>query len=421
MRHTFILLIVFLFVNNYMFCQTKMVYDVKIEGTKKTNVDFIKSILNTKNNKELDSLILDKDIIRLKRLPGISHASYQVFHAQDSLYNIFINVEENFTIIPELNIWTSSDRQVAYKIGVYEYNLFGRNIGFGGFYQYNGFDSYAVNFRAPYLFSNKFGIAINHQDWKSNEPLYFDEGVVNFKYNNVSYEILALYELNFKNNFQLGVNFFREKYDFISGEISENIPLELDIKKTLLKIIYTYDNLDYYYQLLDGFKSQFYGQFVTSEEEFQKDFYIAWNDFLYFKRVKNKGNWANRLRVGLSSNEKSPFAPFTLDNNINIRGAGYLVDRGTGSIVLNSEYRYSLYEKNWFVLQGNVFIDAGTWRNPGGELNDFVNSKNIHASTGVGLRFIHKKIYNAVFRIDYGYGLTQDNSEGFVFGVGQYF
>ena len=130
--------------SNYIFCQTYIVYDVKIEGAKKTKIDFIKKILDTKNNKALDSTILEKDIIRLKRLPGISHASYQVFHAKDNLYNVFINIEENFTIIPELNIWTSSDKQVAYKIGLYEYNLLGRNIGFGGFYQYNGFDSYAI-------------------------------------------------------------------------------------------------------------------------------------------------------------------------------------------------------------------------------------------------------------------------------------
>jgi hypothetical protein len=37
------------------------------------------------------------------------------------------------------------------------------------------------------------------------------------------------------------------------------------------------------------------------------------------------------------------------------------------------------------------------------------------------LRFIHKKIFNAIFRIDYGFGLTQGSSRGIVFGIGQYF
>lgn len=414
-------LLCFLFLTNSICCQETVVYDVKIQGAKKTKTSFIRKILETKNGQALDSTLLNNDIIRLKRLPAISHASYQIFHSHDNLYNVFINIEENFTIIPELNIWTTSERDVAYKIGVYDYNLLGRNIGFGGFYQDNGFDSYALNFRAPNLFSSKFGLAINHQDWKSKEPLYFDKGVSNYKYNNISLEILGLYELNFKNSFQFGVNVFNEKYKFLSGFNPEGVPRELDLKKTLFKVVYNYDNLDYFYQYLDGFRSEFYGQLVTTKGSMQKDFLIAWNDFYFFKRINEKGNWASKLRLGLASNEKTPFAPFALDNNVNIRGVGFLVDRGSGSIVLNTEYRHTLYEKNWFVLQSNLFIDAGTWRNPGGELNDFVNSDNIHVYSGGGLRFIHKNIYNAVFRIDYGFGLKEGASKGFVFGVGQYF
>jgi hypothetical protein len=34
------------------------------------------------------------------------------------------------------------------------------------------------------------------------------------------------------------------------------------------------------------------------------------------------------------------------------------------------------------------------------------------------VRFIHKKIFNAIFRIDYGYGVTKDATQGLVFGIG---
>ena len=81
------------------------------------------------------------------------------------------------------------------------------------------------------------------------------------------------------------------------------------------------------------------------------------------KRIGEKGNWANRLRVGFATNDESPFAPFSVDNNINIRGVGNVIDRGTGVIVLNTEYRQILYKKNNITIQGNAFIDAGTWRN----------------------------------------------------------
>ena len=185
--------------------------------------------------------------------------------------------------------------------------------------------------------------------------------------------------------------------------------------------MYSYDNLEYHYQYLHGFKNQLFVQMVTTENEFQDDFFIAWNDFFYFRRMGEKGNWANRLRVGLATNNKSPFAPFALDNNVNLRGVGILVDRGTGSIVYNTEYRHTILEKGSFAIQSNVFSDIGTWRKPGGSLSDFTKKENIKMFTGVGLRIINKKVFNAIFRIDYGVELTDGKSKGLVFGIGQYF
>jgi len=416
-----LLFIFLLFLFSSCFAQEKIVLNIKIEGLQKTKIAYLKKLLETKKGSVLDSMQLKEDMSILKRLPGISHAYFRVFYAHHNFYDVFIGVEENKTIVPSINFWTTTNRQFAYNVGLYDYNFLGRNIAFGGFYQHNGYDSYGINFRAPTLFSKRWGLALNHQNWKSEEPLYFNELSANYLYNNVSFEILGLFQINFKNEINFGINLFREKYQYISGAMGLDIPQFLDVDKKLLKFIYKYDTLEYYYQYISGFKSIFYGQYVVSNNAFQDRFVIAWNDFFYYKRLGEKGNWANRLRIGVSSNEDSPFAPFALDNNINLRGVGILVDRGTGSIVLNTEYRHTLFEKSWFILQGNTFIDAGTWRNPGGDLSDFINSKNIKVYSGIGLRFINKKIFNAIFRIDYGFGLTQDSSKGFVFGIGQYF
>ena len=404
--------------------QQNKILDVKIVGVKKTKTTFIKNLLYSKKDAVLDSSILEKDITLLKRLPAIAHAYYQVFFSHDNLYNVSIQIEENATLLPEINLWTTTNNVFSYKLGLYEYNFLGRNIILGGFYQFNGFDTYAVNFRAPNLFSKKWGLAVNHQNWKSEEPLYFGNQSANYVYNNISFELLALHQFNLKNRIDFGVNFFKEKYQYLSGATSTSIPQNLSLNKALLKLVYTYDNLDYYYQYINGFKSILYAQYVLTENDFQNDFYIFWNDFLYYKRIGEKGNWANRLRVGLSSNEDTPFAPFALDNNVNLRGVCILVDRGTGSIVLNSEYRYTIYDKDWLAIQTNIFSDIGSWRNPGGSLNDFIKEENIRIYSGFGLRFISKKIYNATFRIDYGFSVlnTKGNSKGgLVFGIGQYF
>lgn len=401
--------------------QSKVVADLKVQGNKKLKTTFIKKLSNTKSGQLLDSLIIEEDIKRLKRLPSVAHAYYQVFYSHENQYKVYYNIEENFTIIPSANVYTTNDDEFAYRLGLYEFNLLGRNMTFGGFYQKDIYDSFAINFRAPYLFSRQFGVAINYQDLTTQEPVFFNNTTADYKYNNESIEVLGLFELNFNNRFEVGVNYFIEDYEYKSGATSPDVPQDLRVNKLLYKVIYEYNNLDYYYQYLEGFRSTLNFQYVTSTDQILPDFSIGWNDFSYFKRLGEKGNWASRLRLGLATNNDTPFAPFSVDNNLNIRGVGNTIDRGTGAIVINTEYRHTLYEKDWFVLQGNAFIDAGSWRNPGGDFGDFGDSQNVRVYPGAGLRFIHKSIFNAIFRIDYGVGITPDATNGFVFGIGQYF
>ena len=62
----------------YGFSQERSIDSVAILGLKKTKTSFIKRIVSVAPEQELDSLNLDLDIIKLKRLPGISHATYSV-------------------------------------------------------------------------------------------------------------------------------------------------------------------------------------------------------------------------------------------------------------------------------------------------------------------------------------------------------
>lgn len=414
------LIFLFLFYVVLINAQTDLISELQFEGNKKTKATFLRTILETKKGQLLDSTLIETDLIRLKRLPSISNATYKVIQLPNNQQEVQFHLEENFTLIPVFNYWTTINT-TAFKIGVYEYNLFGRNMTFGGFYQNNGFNTFALNFNAPFLFSNKFGLGLNFLNWKSEEPLLFGEQTSNYLYTNSSYELVGSYEINFKNTLKVALSILNDQYDYKSGDTGSEIPNQLNLDKQLIKIIYTHENLDYLYFYVSGFKSVFNGHYITSKVESQNNFLILWNDFLYYKRIGEKGNWANRLRLGLSTNNESPFAPFALDNNINLRGVGNLVDRGTGSIVLNSEYRYTLFERKSIVVQGNGFMDFGTWRKPGKSLSSFLENKNINIYTGLGVRIIHKKIFNAILRIDYGYGITKNANRGFVFGIGQYF
>ena len=398
------------------------VVDLKVQGNKRTHTSLIKKISKLEVGSRLDSTLIEQDIARLIRLPSVAHAYFQVFETENGAsYKVIYGIEENFTLIPFANIFTSNDDEFAFRVGLQEFNFLGENITLGAFYQYDVFGSFGLNVRAPYLFSNKVGLAFNFQDLTTQEPVFLENGTADYKYNNTSTEILGLYEFNFKNRLKLGLNWFVEDYEYITGATDPSVPQDLVVDKFLIKFLYNYDGISYYYHYLDGFRSNLNLQYVTSTSDQLPDFWIGFNDFSYFMRVGKRGNWASRLRLGLASNIDTPFAPFAVDNNLNIRGVGNTIDRGTGAIVLNTEYRHSLIEKDWFVLQGNLFLDGGSWRNPGGDFGDFADDQNLRLYPGIGVRFIHKRIFNAIFRIDYGHGITKAATRGVVFGIGQYF
>ena len=414
-------LVLLIFSSSYISAQKGIVENIRVEGFKRTKPTFIKNIAALKEGMVLDSMLMEKDMTRLKRLPSVSHAYYQVFPANEGNYDIVYGIEENFTLIPFANLFSSANDDFAFRVGLQEFNLFGKNVTLGGFYQFDVFNSYGLSFRAPYLFSNKFGLAFNYNSFSTQEPVFFEDDTADYRYGNKGFEVLGLYEVNFKNRLELGFSLFTEDYNYLFGATSPNVPQELTVDKHLFKLIYDYDDITYHYQYLAGFRSALNLQYVGSPDANLPDFWIGFNDFSYYHRVGEKGNWASRLRLGLASNVNTPFAPFTVDNNLNIRGVGNTIDRGTGAIVLNTEYRHTLIDKDWFVLQTNVFIDGGSWRNPGGDFGDFGDNQNIRIYPGVGFRFMHKRIFNAIFRIDYGYGITRDADKGLVFGIGQYF
>lgn len=400
--------------------QTKIVENIEWNGQERMNIKFMNSFIETKIGDILDSVKIERDISALTRLNGISNVNYNV-STKNIGYEITFTLIENLSLVPSASLWTTDEAAAAFRIGIYDNNLSGKNATLGGFYQYNRASSFGLFFSAPFLFSPNLGIESSFQRAASIEPIFVLDTPARYQYTITGIEVLGVYSIDYQNSMKLGINVFEEKYQYVSGDINNDVPQLLELNKILFKSNYIYDNLKYNFYLVTGFKSTFFGQYVITPNDINNNFIIAWNDFSFFKRIGKKGNWASRLRVGLSSNDDSPFAPFALDNNLNIRGVGNIVDRGTGTIVFNTEYRMTLYEKKWFVLQGNAFLDSGSWRKPGGYFGDFVDIDNIKVYPGIGLRFIHKTIFNATIRIDYGFGITPNSTNGIVFGIGQYF
>jgi outer membrane protein assembly factor BamA len=408
-----------------LYAQDNVVNTVTIEGNKRTRTSFIKRFAFVKEGTVLDTARIASDVRRLKLLPSVANATSKIEVTNDGNYQLTYTIEENFAIIPGLNIFTDNNDEFAYRVSLFDFNFLGRNQLVGGFYSKDVFDSYGVFWEAPNLFTRKLGIGVNYQNIVSQEPVFFDNDQdVNYKFDTKAFQISVMYEPNFNNRLELGVNVSRENYDFIEGDVPNGIPFQLGADKLAIVGEYEYNNINIFYQYQEGFRSLCNYRFVTGSEgenDLLTNFFIGRNDFEYFKRVGARGNWANRLRLAYASNDNTPFAPFALDNQLNIRGVGNTIDRGTAAIVLNTEYRQTLYEKGWFVLQSNAFLDAGTWRNPGGNIGELFDGSTLRVYPGLGIRFIHKRIFNAVFRLDYGFGIGNEATNGIVFGIGQYF
>ncbi|MGY5354694.1 POTRA domain-containing protein [Wenyingzhuangia sp. IMCC45467] len=417
-RSTYLLIIIFFALKT----NAQYVTSISYEGNKKTKESILNNIITLKKEQLLDSVTLNKDCKLLSRLAVCNNADYRVESNESGNYSVTYLFYETNTIIPTISIWTASNEQFAYQLGVKEFNFLGQNKQIGVFYRNNGFHSYSFNYKDPFLFNATTGVEFVIQRLKSLEPVFVKDNKTDYEYSNTSIELLGTKKQSPYHTLKLGVNFFKEEYKVYNiSETNVEMPGDTKVDNFMVRTGFEYNKLTYKYQYLNGLKMSFNGQLIFPLKQDWPSYIIAWNDLMYYKTIGLRGNFATRLRVGLASEVNTPFAPFALDNNLNIRGVGNVIDRGTASLVLNAEYRHTLYEKKWFALQSNVFIDAGNWRKPGGELVDIISSKDLEIHPGIGLRFIHKKIYNAVFRLDYGVGIINEKQQGLVFGIGQYF
>ena len=425
MKKIFTLL--FLLTFTFAEAQEKTIQQLSFEGLKRTKEHFLRKLMKVKEGSVYDSLLANEDIERLNRLPGIAKARKKIVDTNEGI-KLTYEVEENFTIIPGLRIASANNGSFAYRLSLFEFNFLGNNQLLGGFYERNVFDSYGFFWEHPFLFSDQWGIGLSYRDETTQEPIFVPGQRKDYRYNANTVEAYTIWSIDFKNEVELGASYVQEQYDFLEGEPIQSIPPALEADKLIYRAQYRFIDLDIDYQYFIGTTNEFtaqYNQLLSGDvggNEFLQDFLALRNDFIHYRKIRSRGNWASRLRLAtVFGNEDSPFAPFTLDNQLNIRGVGNTVDRGISAIVLNTEYRHTLYEKGWFVMQGNVFIDAGSWQNPGEDFSELFDGSNVKFHPGLGVRFIHKRIFNAVFRLDYGIGIGNNATNGIVFGIGQYF
>lgn len=394
---------------------------IEFDGLKKTKENYLKRFLKNRVGEDFSKKLLEEELQQLKNLSAISNADFQLDTSGNEV-KIDFQIEEALTVFPIIN-FGGVEGNVWFQLGFTDLNWLGKGMQLTAFYQNNDRrNNFSVYYRVPYLNGSKWGASFSFLKWASREPLYFDEGEVLYDYDNLSFGLTTIYELGFNHNIEFGGSYFIENYEKNEDQSIENPPGPEDLRqpKALIKLLHKFNRINYHYFYLFGFENSVNIQTVHS---FNDDtwFQIILNDTRFFRRIGEKGNFGARLRLGLSTNNDTPFAPFVLDSHVNIRGAGNRIDRGTGVLVLNLEYRHTIFDRKLFAGQIVGFSDTGTWRNPGGSLTDLWQGENVRPFVGGGIRLIYKKAFDAVLRLDYGVDVRNTTERGFVLGFGQYF
>lgn len=402
----------------------EIIQAIYFNGLKKTDAKFLHRFIECQVGNTYDSLLVEKDIQALRNLQLFEKVSAKTERVKKGI-NLYFECKEVITIIPFLD-FGGVKGNLYFQVGTIDFNWLGKGNQLGGFYRYDGRHSAQLFLKKPYIKGSNWGVSASALKLSTVEPLFFtnfqqEQERVNFYYDNFTFETLGRYEFSFGHFLQFGGAYLYEKYsqkdDTPTGVF---IPPAAKLHKGIIKMTHTFRRLDYYYHYISGFSNELSGEIVINQEA-DKLFWKFLNITKYFKRIGKRGNFATRLRLGLSPNTMSPFVPFVMDSYVNIRGSGNRVARGTGEVVLNTEYRHSIYENfNWGAIQGVGFVDVGTWRlpKPGSEL---FNPDYMSVFYGVGARIYFSGAYNFILRIDYGRSGIDSQQDGFVLGVGQYF
>jgi outer membrane protein assembly factor BamA len=397
-------------------------------GNSKTKEKLLKEIILCKEGDTFSEENIAKDIDFLKRLPSVQDAHYTTETINGKTV-VKVNITERITIMPSFSAWLSEGRY-WFQVGAAEFNAFGKNITLAGSYRYTDAHSYKVLFKAPYLFSRKLGLGFAQSNLGSTEPLYFknpltlkpeeiDDYKAKYLYRNLSNEVSLLYQADYRHNFELSLNPFQETYLYQEGAnaISRDEKKDAKFWKFLTKFFYQYYAVKHHYHYLNGFANQVIYQNVQAGYTFHS----LTNTSKYYKRIKDKGVLATRFIVGLGTNNDTPFAPFVIDNHLNVRGVGDRVNRGNATLTFNVEYRHTVYDKKWLTLEAVAFTDWASLQNAGQSLSTLGKGENIYGTSGIGARFHLKRIFGATLRLDYGFGLKDNSEQGLVVGIGQYF
>lgn len=400
--------------------QSELIHEIKYEGAEHLDEEYLAEYISSTEGGFFKWENIEADVQRLKRLNAVAHAFVTV-DSSSSQRNLIFHLEKRGATLPivgfggvEGNLW--------FNLGVSDYNFQGKNQIFETYYLNNsGRHNGKIFFQNNRIKGSKWGYGLSALRQATEEPVFFTDNTIAYSYTNHAIGLSSLYWIDDETFLEGGLTFFQEDYAKLeTGDIVTPGPDQLSLKKSLLKIGIRRNKLRYDYFYREGSDWLLYLQNVHTFTSPTPFFSITY-EFRKFYRPFTKGNIAFRLKSAIATNNNSPFAPFVLDSYFNIRGVGNRVDRGTAQLIANLEYRHTLHHKSAWAFQVVGFVDAGSWRNPGGRLSDLWRFNTVRLFYGLGVRAIYNKHLETTLRIDYGIDAIDKRQRGLVIGIGQFF
>ena len=394
------------------------VTEIQFEGLKRTKLRALSRLTMHGTGGKIEEEIILADLRRLRSFPSVVDASFRLDTLRTGISLVYV-IEEGITRFPIVFLGGLKDN-VWFEVGYKDLNWQGNGDQLSILMRkMDGRLGGKLFYHKAFVNQTQWGYGFQAERFVSKEPLYFGREQVNYFYDQHNVGAHLSRNLKPESQLQLGLIYFIEDYQKVNIEQPFGPQTQRDLKQLL--------RLGYECNLINRlpFQPSGFSYSLSSEFVFQKDqgfpFYLLRGGYKYFMPAGKNSLFAGQATLGYSTNKNTPFAPFVVDSRLNIRGIGNRVDRGTAACVLNLEYRQLLLEHPWVSVQGIVFSDLGSWRTPGGSLNDLAKQENIRHFVGGGIRLISLKAQQAVLRIDYGFGLLPRNGNGFVVGLGQYF
>ncbi|MFQ5646286.1 MAG: BamA/TamA family outer membrane protein [bacterium] len=398
---------------------------IKVEGNKRTEDWLILKEFGVKAGDYFHVRKVREGLQNLKNLGYFYRVSYGIRRNQQGIVIILV-VEDRLTLYPTIHLGSGGGYDTV-KLGAADRNFLGKGMNLEGEYEFASTQrSFNISHSQRYLWGTDNYVKVNFSNLVMKDRVYFDQGLLDrYKVRFTARGGAILIGRRTSRKEFWGIkpviyhhSYSRQKIDDDNDDFQdENLLPKLKNGRTvMLKTVFNWRGVDVDNYLYNGY----YGsvELGISDKVTGSEFSFGQVEVVQ-KYFWGRGihNLCGSLRL-LGNSSRQLQHKFTIGGPDGVRGFLYRQFRGNRAGVLNLEYRFSIYDTKEIFMQSVLFNDLARVWDYGG--SNGLNEDAI-VSVGIGFRFVIKRIYRGIGRLDLARTIEPYEGWGIVLGLGQYF